>query len=521
MRSWTILLLVASLAWSAAALAEEGAEGAAATTAKGSMPAETEAGTPSPAGAPTAATDPLDDSAPQAAADEAAAGTGPALTLDEGMALEEGVDLDTGEALEEALAPDEGIAAAGTQPATAPDAGLALDDVPSDGPAPSPAAAPSERYARIADLGPEGVDEHGHRGRVHTVRKGDTLWDISNAYLGTPWVWPSVWEDNGEIENPHLILPGDHIWVTAGEMRKVTRDQAEAMIAADNETGPAELAAEEPAEPVFEPAADLDDEADLMADDAPAALDELPVAVPLESAPTTDTGITVRVAEREAMGFVSRDEVEAATSILDSPSPRTYLVDGDMIYLGVGEGRVEVGDEFTIFRDAEPVRDYGNNRVLGYHVDIIGWAVVRRIEGESAIAEIRMSYAEAERGDQVIPRKVVPPVVPVRSTPDGVAGRIVFMPDSRTSMGSGDYVYLNRGALHGFEVGSEVEVFTPGRLKKDTASGDKVMTPDRVDARMVLVEVDADTAVAYVVRTKRELEIGDQVRAAPARVARR
>jgi hypothetical protein len=293
------------------------------------------------------------------------------------------------------------------------------------------------------------------------------------------------------------------------------------MIAADNETGPAELAAEEPAEPVFEPAADLDDEADLMADDAPAALDELPVAVPLESAPTTDTGITVRVAEREAMGFVSRDEVEAATSILDSPSPRTYLVDGDMIYLGVGEGRVEVGDEFTIFRDAEPVRDVGGGRLLGYHVDIVGWAVVRKVEGESAIAEIRMSYAEAERGDRVMPRHAAPMVVPVKSTPEGVDGRIVFMPDARTTMGSGDYVYLNRGALHGFEVGSEVQVFVPGRLRKERVSGEKVMTPDRVDANMVLVEVKPDTSVAYVVHARRELEIGDRVRAAPSQVAAR
>ena len=69
-------------------------------------------------------------------------------------------------------------------------------------------------------LGPVGHDEAGRPGRVHEVVPGDTLWDISDAYLGTPWVWPSIWQDNQDIENPHLIYPGDLIWITPWEMRK-------------------------------------------------------------------------------------------------------------------------------------------------------------------------------------------------------------------------------------------------------------------------------------------------------------
>ena len=53
----------------------------------------------------------------------------------------------------------------------------------------------------------------------------------SEAYLGTPWVWPSVWTDNEDIQNPHLIRPGDHIWITSGEMRIVSRNEADSMIA--------------------------------------------------------------------------------------------------------------------------------------------------------------------------------------------------------------------------------------------------------------------------------------------------
>lgn len=43
----------------------------------------------------------------------------------------------------------------------------------------------------------------------YVVKKGDTLWDISNIFLSKPWLWPELWRNNTQIENPHLIYPGD------------------------------------------------------------------------------------------------------------------------------------------------------------------------------------------------------------------------------------------------------------------------------------------------------------------------
>ncbi|MFA0305655.1 LysM peptidoglycan-binding domain-containing protein [Vibrio splendidus] len=52
--------------------------------------------------------------------------------------------------------------------------------------------------------------------QAYVVVKGDTLWDISAMYLDSPWLWPRLWQVNPEIENPHLIYPGDKlslVWI--------------------------------------------------------------------------------------------------------------------------------------------------------------------------------------------------------------------------------------------------------------------------------------------------------------------
>src|SRR4249920_3671892 len=57
-------------------------------------------------------------------------------------------------------------------------------------------------YAYAAEM----VQDHPS---TYTVRKGDTLWDISARFLKKPWLWPEIWQANPQVKNPHRIYPGD------------------------------------------------------------------------------------------------------------------------------------------------------------------------------------------------------------------------------------------------------------------------------------------------------------------------
>lgn len=341
------------------------------------------------------------------------------------------------------------------------------------------ATAPAAPAAASVDegLGPVGHDSQGRAGRVHIVQPGDTLWDISDAYLGTPWVWPSIWKDNtAEVENPHKIYPNERIWISPYEMRKLSDAEAVEMLARGPEPAPQE-------EPM------------------PAAMGDPDGPEPMP------TRATYRYSEIQTAGFVTLDELEGAASILAANTPRTMYTDHLEVHVGLGQGEVAVGDQLDIFRPGDFVTDPSTGHKLGRVTEQLGWMEITKVSDESAIGVIRMSDNDIEKGDHVMPRRLRNADIPIGDRVD-VEGMVAYTPDKRVQMGQGDVLYLNRGTRQGVAVGSPLEVFKSLGERRDAVRKEMRALPDEVVAKLIVIEAHDDTSVAVVTITKTELNRG-------------
>jgi hypothetical protein len=406
-----------------------------------------------------------------------------------GLAITAGAE--EGKAPESAPAPETAAPAPAEAPAEAkPEApageqpGEPEAAEPAEPVAPEAEAAPAPQSARpaphVVTLGPVGYDAAGQAGRIHTVASGDTLWDISDAYLGTPWVWPSIWAENTGVDNPHLIRPGDKLWISPSEIRRVSDAEAGALMGG----APG--------------AASLDESGDGLPEGA------------------TRRPPTYRVTHRDGIGLVSEEELEGASSLVDALTDRTWLGTMDRVHISTVGQDVEPGEQLVLFRARERVYDPSSGRAVGWKVNVLGWVEVKEAHGDVALAEVRMAYSEIRVGDRLLPRERLPIEVELRPTPPGIEGQIVALSDARTTDGTLDTVFLDRGAEDGLEVGSTLQIYRPTDRVRDPISGDRVQLPPRVVGSLVVVTALPHSASAVVAEAVTELTAGDRFRSAEA-----
>jgi hypothetical protein len=288
-----------------------------------------------------------------------------------------------------------------------------------------------------------------------------------------------------------LIIPGDQIWITSNEMRLITPEEAaefangavdEPVVAAFSEP-PDEMPLEEPLEE--EP-----------------MLEELPSLAPMAGA--DDSGQRLSIPPHQVATIVPLGVVEMASEIVDSPTIRVMLTQGDEAYLALGEGEVAVGDEFSIYRNIREIRDPNTHALLGHHIDELGWLKVQRVEGFASAAKIEEATDEIRRGDKIIPRQRPVREVTIRTSDPSMIGYIALTPGNREMAGTTDTVYLNLGSIHGIELGTKLAVYSGTTADLEL--------PGAVLAQMVVIKVDPEVSAAYVTETERELQVGDEVR---------
>jgi len=346
----------------------------------------------------------------------------------------------------------------------------------------------------------EGVTPDGRKGQIYKVQKGDTLWAISQKYLGTPWIWPSVWKENeAKIANPHWIYPGDLIWISNGSMRKLTPEAA-APLAAAGKTPEAPAAPEAPAEqPATTP--------------PPANAQEPDPFASLDAADVNNE-VKVEVPTLQGESFVTAEEMKASGAVMGNHEENVWVSQGQRTILSVGEGQGHVGDAFTVFRIRRELHHPVTGAKLGYFVQVLGKAEITQLYPETSWAKIITSYAEIQPGDRVLPFVEEPAAITeVRSGQD-VHGQIVAFAPYRERTGAGDFVILDAGTKQGMVPGRRLTVFRPGREVRDPLTLELLVVPDDVIGDLFVVKSGEGTSLALVMKSERDLHVGDAFRTA-------
>ena len=338
-----------------------------------------------------------------------------------------------------------------------------------------------------------GVAPDGTRGRLHVVQKGDTLWDITETYLGTPWIWPSIWKEN-EIQNPHVINPGDLIWITERGMRKLTPEEAAQIQPLPDDEAPASDA---PPEPRLESAETSGDSHD-----------------PFASLDTGGADIerTIHYPGLHRFSFISPQELAGAGAILGSHDDNYWTSQEKRTIVSLGEGQVHVGDRYTIFRTRRRVRHPETGEELGFFVQNLGTAEVTEVHPESSFVRIMTAYGEIEPGDRMMPFEEDAEKFRVSPTELAYDGLIVAKQPYRLYAGENDVVVIDRGSFDGVTIGNELEIFRAGKEVLDPVSGAKVLVPDDIVGKMFVLKVGPRTSLALVRMSKRDIQVGDHFR---------
>jgi len=346
--------------------------------------------------------------------------------------------------------------------------------------------------------GVRGVSPDGKNGWLHTVEKGDTLWDITAEYLGSPWIWPTVWKEN-QIANPHQITPGEVIWISEGGMRKVSPEEAAEFAARSQEPAPAAPAdgAEETPSRDIAPATPDSGTSDMFA-----ALDGT----------AADRERRLHWPGLHRYGFLTETEVEGSAAVLGSHEEGYWSSQERKTIVSLGEGKVHIGDVYTVFRTRRRVLHPETGNLVGYFVEQLGTAEVTEIHTESSFVKVLSSYAEIEPGDRIMPYTEEPKDFRALYTPIDLKGLVLAVQIHRQYAMNGDIVVLDRGRADGVQVGHQFEVYRAGKEVHDPVTTAKTLVPDDIVGTLFVVKTGESTSLALLTRSTREIKSGDHFR---------
>lgn len=315
----------------------------------------------------------------------------------------------------------------------------------------------------------------------YTVKKGDTLWDISSTFLKSPWKWPEIWHANPQIENPHLIYPGDLI----------------KLIYIDGE-------------------ARLTSERTLKLLPGSGAINGTDKLTPQVRIVQHEAAITAIPLDR-VDSFLSRSRIVESEKTLDKAP---YILAGPQkrLVAGAGDEAYARGDfkdltNFGVFRKGEFYYDPQTREVLGMYALGVGAVSIKSMKGDIATVDVVRANEEIRIGDKLLPsedRSTSSTFFP--SGPDSeITGSIIGVEGGVQQVGKYNVVMINRGDREGLKVGNVLAIYKKGEIVVDRVTGGKVSLPDERAGLLMVFRTFRKMSFALVLEADRPLVVGDSL----------
>ncbi len=353
----------------------------------------------------------------------------------------------------------------------------------------------------------------------YTVVKGDTLWGISARFLRDPWRWPDVWDFNPQIENPHLIYPGDIIVMTYQNGQPVLR-RLERVVETETVTGEQQMTSPgrtsaDPSSATTTPGKSTKRTVKIVSASNTGKLEPKIRRTHKDRAiPTIPIEIIEQFLSKPMV--ISEKELNSSGYVVSGEDNHLISGSGDTLYaVGIEAGKT---NRFSLYRTGRVYRnqDADEDDILGFEAIYVGTTLVRSF-GNPTTLQIVNSERETLLGDKLLPilddemRANYLPHAP--ATP--VEGQIIEVLDAVTRIGLYQTAVINLGEFDGIEPGHVLAVYRKGHRIRNVISPnprDSVQLPDTRSGLIMVFKTFDRVSFGLVMDTIKDIQLYDVLR---------
>ena len=316
----------------------------------------------------------------------------------------------------------------------------------------------------------------------YEVVEGDTLWDIAGRFLAEPWLWPQVWEVNPQIENPHLIYPGDVILLSY-------------------ENGVPVLSLERSG---TSPAADAPSDLPVVELSPRVRREPLRSAVPAIPLDAVNAFLT-------AKRVVGSGELDETAYFVGTRNGTLLAGEGDVIF---ARGQWNDGvSTYEVVRPGSVFLDPDSGEEIGVEAEMIGEATLLSREEDRGVLQVANSTREIRAGDRLLPRETA--VIDSTYFPEApdfqVDARILEIGEGLAYGGENDTLILNVGERDAIAPGHLLTVQKPARVVEDPDTGDDLSFPGEKFGTVLVYRVFENTSLGLVLSSQGPIRMDDRL----------